>query len=103
MTTVSIRVDAVGRGIRAFINVESSGCIWNEQIREPYSEDPYFILDGARHDLDDDDMKLLVKKIYETRKKRGLMDPRKENKGYLSDHEKKRLREAIADVKAIKI
>lgn len=103
METRSIKVVAVGKGIRAYINVESNGTIWSEQIREPYSEDPYFILDGARHDLDDDDMKLLIRKIHEARKKRGLMDPRKENRGYLSDHEKKRLREAIADVKAIKI
>ena len=71
MKTVSIRVEVVGKGIRAVLNtyVVGTGDVYQSSIKEPFSGTPYYILDGVRHDL--------------------------------TEHEKKRLREAIAEARNV--
>ena len=67
MKTISIRVVQVKGGIRAYINTACDGIIYASDIAEPYSDAPYYILDGKRHDLTDHQKKLLREVIAEVR------------------------------------
>ena len=71
MKTISIKVERVGNGIRATLNtyVIGTGDVYQAAIKDPFSEHPFYFLDGARHDL--------------------------------TEHEKKRLREAIAEARNV--
>ena len=44
---------------RPYINVESDGIIYACQIYGEDSDTPYFIFDGARHELTDEEIKEL--------------------------------------------
>ena len=71
MKTISIKVETVGKGIRATLNtyVIGTGDVFQSVIKEPFSESPFYFLDGDRHDL--------------------------------TEHEKKRLRELIEEAKGV--
>lgn len=69
MKTISIRVVQVKGGIRAYINTACDGIIYASDIVEPYSEQPWYELDGARYDLTDHQKKVLRETIAEVRGK----------------------------------
>lgn len=65
----SIKVVAVGKGIRAYVIIYHNGTNYKEVIEEPYSDQPYYMLDGARHDLTKRQKKVLRETIAEVRGK----------------------------------
>ena len=69
MKTISIKVETVGKGIRATLNtyVIGSGEVYQSTIKEPFSESPFYFLDGARHDLTEQEKKKLRELIEEAR------------------------------------
>ena len=67
MTTISIRVEPTDKGIRAYINTESNGNIYASRIKEPFSKEPFYILDGKRHELKDHEKKKLRELINEVK------------------------------------
>lgn len=69
MKTISIKVETVGKGIRATLNtyVFGSGEVYQAAIKEPFSEHPFYFLDGARHDLTEHEKKRLRELIEEAR------------------------------------
>ena len=69
METRSIKVVAVGKGIRAYVIIYHDGTNYEGVIEEPYSDQPYYMLDGARHDLTDHQKKRLRETIAEVRGK----------------------------------
>lgn len=69
MKTRSIKVVAVGKGIRAYVIIYHDGTNYEGVIEEPYSDQPYYMLDGARHDLTDHQKKRLRETIAEVRGK----------------------------------
>ena len=68
MKTLSIRVDGGESGIRAYINTESNGNIYASRIKEPFSKEPFYILDGKRHELKDCEKKKLRELINEVKR-----------------------------------
>lgn len=69
MKTISIKVERVGNGIRATLNtyVIGTGDVYQAAIKDPFSEHPFYFLDGARHDLTDHEKKRLKEAITEAR------------------------------------
>ncbi len=69
MKTISIKVETVGKGIRATLNtyVIGSGEVYQSTIKEPFSESPFYFLDGVRHDLTEQEKKKLRELIEEAR------------------------------------
>lgn len=68
MRTKYIKVEAVGDGIRAKIVVQDTrGGSYEASIKYPFSQQPYYMLDGARHDLTEHDIKKLRETITEVR------------------------------------
>ena len=69
MKTISIKVETVGKGIRATLNtyVVGSGEVYQSTIKDPFSEHPFYFLDGARHDLTEQEKKKLRELIEEAR------------------------------------
>ena len=69
MKTISIKVETVGKGIRATLNtyVIGTGDVSQAAIKEPFSEHPFYFLDGARHDLTEQEKKKLRELIEEAR------------------------------------
>ncbi len=69
MKIISIKVETVGKGIRATLNtcVIETGDVYQAAIKEPFSESPFYFLDGARHDLTEHEKKRLRELIEEAR------------------------------------
>ena len=69
MKTISIKVETVGKGIRATLNtyVIGTGDVYQAAIKDPFSEHPFYFLDGARHDLTEQEKKKLRELIEEAR------------------------------------
>ena len=69
MKTISIKVERVGNGIRATLNtyVIGTGDVYQAAIKEPFSESPFYFLDGARHDLTEQEKKKLRELIEEAK------------------------------------
>ena len=69
MKTISIKVERVGNGIRATLNtyVIGTGDVYQAAIKDPFSESPFYFLDGARHDLTEQEKKKLRELIEEAR------------------------------------
>lgn len=69
MKTISIKVETVGKGIRATLNTYVIGTddVYQASIRDPFSEHPFYFLDGARHDLTEQEKKKLRELIEEAR------------------------------------
>ena len=69
MKTISIKVETVGKGIRATLNtyVIGTGDVFQSVIKDPFSEHPFYFLDGARHDLTEQEKKKLRELIEEAK------------------------------------
>ena len=69
MKTISIKVETVGKGIRATLNtyVIGTGDVFQSVIKDPFSESPFYFLDGARHDLTEQEKKKLRELIEEAK------------------------------------
>ena len=69
MKTISIKVERVGNGIRATLNtyVIGTGDVYQAAIKDPFSEHPFYFLDGTRHDLTEHEKKRLRELIEEVR------------------------------------
>lgn len=68
MKTISIKVETVGEGIRAKIIVQDSRRNpYEAVIKYPLSSQPFYMLDGARHDLKEHEIKRLRETITEVR------------------------------------
>ena len=69
MKTISIKVETVGKGIRATLNtyVIGTGDVFQSVIKDPFSEHPFYFLDGARHDLTGHEKKRLRELIEEAK------------------------------------
>ena len=69
MKTISIKVERVGNGIRATLNtyVIGTGDVYQAAIKDPFSESPFYFLDGARHDLTEQEKKKLRELIEEAK------------------------------------
>ena len=69
MKTISIKVERVGNGIRATLNTYVIGTddVYQAAIKDPFSEHPFYFLDGARHDLTEHEKKRLRELIEEAR------------------------------------
>ena len=55
MRTVSIRIEPGKMGAKAYINTEYRGQIYASRIKEPFGEQPFYILDGKRYELTEQD------------------------------------------------
>lgn len=68
MKTKSIRVEEVGKGIRAYIIIQTSrGDVYQSTIEYPFSSQPYYFLDGKRHELKEHEIRKLKETIKEVR------------------------------------
>ena len=69
MKTISIKVEKVGNGIRATLNIYviGTGDVYQAAIKDPFSEHPFYFLDGARHDLTEHEKKRLMELIEEAK------------------------------------
>lgn len=69
MKTISIKVETVDKGIRATLNtyIIGTGDVFQSVIKDPFSEHPFYFLDGARHDLTEHEKKRLRELIEEAR------------------------------------
>jgi len=68
MKTMSIKVEAVDKGIRARIIVsDKRRNSYEAWIKEPFSEHPFYFLDGVRHDLTEHEKKRLRELIEEAK------------------------------------
>ena len=70
MRTVSIRIERGEVGIRAYINTEYRGQIYASRIKEPFGEQPFYILDGKRYELTEQDKDKLWERMGEWLKKK---------------------------------
>ena len=55
-------------GVKAYINTEYRGQIYASRIKEPFGEQPFYILDGKRYDLKDTEIETLRERIEDGNK-----------------------------------
>lgn len=68
MSTKSIKVKQIKYGIVATIIIQDSrGNVYESYIRNPSGEQPFYLLDGKRHDLTEHEIKRLREAIKEVR------------------------------------
>lgn len=70
MRTVSIRIEPGKMGVKAYINTEYRGQIYASRIKEPFGEQPFYILDGKRYELTEQDKDNLWERMGEWLKKK---------------------------------